>query len=211
MIRAHRHLAIAMLAMLLPACSSMNLVPIRAPLSQPPLVEKLQIPVVVQYSEDLQNHTCLVDKGYILETWAIALGPPSIDMFNLIFSALFEKAMPINLDSDAMASIRPRHIIELRLSMFDGCEASWPILGTSVEIAYEATLHDVEGGIITRWEGRGKAGPGDTLENYMRANSTIGIETVYLSNVISLAMRNAAADFIINFDKDVKIRAWQER
>ena len=184
------------------------MVPLESPLTQAPLIEKSPIAVDIIYSEDLQNHKCIIGNGYIAETWTIALGPPSIDMFNLIFNALFEKVLVVGNNADTLASDGPKSIIEVGLLMLDGCNASWPIVGASIGVAYEATLRNSEGVEIARWKGQGKAGPDDYIERYAGAASAIEVEIHYLTAVTSIAMRKAAADFIINFDKNPRIRSW---
>ena len=206
MFQIYKFLAILVVTIQVTACSS--IVPLKSPLSQPPLVEKSLIPVVIFYAENLEKHKCIVDKGYIAATWAIEIGPPSVEMFNQIFDAFFEKAVVAGKHSDIVTYDGPKSIIEVRLLSFDGCEARWPIFGTSIEVAYEATLRTMDGVTIARWEGRGKAGPDDDLKNYTDTTSVTEVEAQYLGTVTSIAMRKAAADFIINFDKNTEIRAW---
>jgi len=86
------NLAILALSLLISACS--YTVPLQSPLGQVPLVEKAPISVAIHYAEELRNHKCTVSKGYIAESWPLELGPPSIEMFGRIFSALFDKVIP---------------------------------------------------------------------------------------------------------------------
>lgn len=206
MFRLYSSLVVIVFAMLASACSS--IVPLRSPLSQPPLIEKSLIPVAILYSENLRNHKCILDKGYIAETWTMSLGPPSMEMFNLIFATTFENVLVMGSNSNAFSAARPMNIIEVSLLKYDACEAGWPIIGARIEVAYEAILRDTDGVTIARWEGHGQAGPEDNLESYAVDVPMIKVETRYLSAVTGIAMRRAAADFIINFDKDAEIRTW---
>jgi hypothetical protein len=189
------------LSLLIAACSST--VPLRSPLGQAPLVEQVPISVAIRYAEDLRNHKCTVSKGYIAAAWVIELGPPSIEMFDRAFSALFKKVIPLGSGVKVQAAAEQYPMIEVRLLDFDGCEASWPIFGSNIEVAYEATLYGNDGTLIARWQGRGRAGK--------EACAICGVETGYLSAVTSLAMRRAAADFIINLEQDPSIRVWLQR
>lgn len=191
--------------MIISACS--NTVPLKSPLRQPPLVEKTPISVAILYLDDLQHHKCIANKGYIAESWTIELGSPSIEMFNLIFASLFATVMVIDSGFDTQEAYGLKGIIEVNLQMFDGCDVSWPIVGKSIEVSYKAILRDIDGTIITSWEGRGRARSNDHLVSYAKGV----LETGYLSATTSIAMRKAAADFIINFKKDAVIHAWTRK
>ena len=194
--------AILVLSLLISACS--YTVPLRSPLGQAPLVEQAPISIAIRYEEGLRNHKCTVSSD-IFANWLIELGPPSIEMFDLAFSALFNKVIPLGSGVKEQAAAGQYPIIEVRLLEFDGCEAHTQIL-RSIEVAYEATLHDNDGTLIARWQGRGRAGMGA-----FREKIDSGDLTGYLSAVTSLAMRRAAADFIINFEQDPSIMAWLQR
>jgi hypothetical protein len=193
--------------LLLAACS--GTVPVRSPLAQPPLVERAPMTVAIRYAEDLRHHKCLVHKGYIAETWTIELGQPSMDMFKRIFSALFDKTFTVGPGLNGQSAERQAPLIEVRLLDYDGCEASWPIVGTAnIGVAYEATLRDKGGAQIARWQGRGRAGAADYAAGTPDSGTGLGVEALYLSTVTRLAMRKAAADFIIRYEQDPGIRAW---
>ena len=206
MFPTYKTLVIIMLVALAPGCIST--VSLKSPLRQPPLIEKSLKPVVILYSANLQNHKCIIDKGYIAESWTIALGPPSMEMFNLIFEGIFDNPQVVGTNIDALAFVEPKNLIEVSLLRFDGCEARWPIVESKIEVAYEAILRNANGGTIARWVGRGQAGPDEISENYTATDPSIAVEARYLSDVTGIAMRKAAADFVINFDKDAKIRDW---
>lgn len=199
--------AILALGMFVSACSST--VPVSSPLERPPLVEKIPVTVRILYADSLSHHQCTAGKGYISAAWSIALGSPSIEMFDGIFAALFDKPLTGDGSSQGAASNARAPLIEVRLLEYDGCEARWPIVGTTtVRITYEATLRDREGNLIARWQGRGKAMPADYASAVPGNEMVASIEMQYLSTMTRLAMRRAAADFIINFEKEPGIRAW---
>ncbi len=170
-------------------------------------MEPAPVSVGIYYSEDLRNHKCTGDKGYIAYSWTFALGPPSIEMFDILFTALFRDVETLDIGPGITTSRDQRDIIELRLSEFNGCEASWPILGTTViDIAYEAIVWSAEGEKVAQWKGQGRAGRGDDLGSY--GGSAWEPELSHLAALTSVAMRKAAADFIINFKNDPAVRAW---
>lgn len=170
-----------------------------------PLVEAAPVAITLRYAEDLRNHHCTGDKGYIAYSWSFALGPPSIEMFDPIFESLFVEVG----DGSGAGAGDKRDVVELALTAFTGCQASWPIIGTSVvEIAYEAVVRSPEGAELTRWSGRGRAGPGDDLGD---PSLTGDPEASHLNALTSIAMRKAVADFVVAFETDPAVRAWVTR
>lgn len=207
----HRSLAGWLALMLLSACSTTSNVPLSSPLKQPPAVEKQPGSIAIVYAENLRHHQCIAGRGYIAASWTIELGPPSIGMFDQIFSALFENPGTLQADAASQIPANSKGVIEVSLLKYDGCEVSWPIVGQKIEVAYQAILRARDGEVIARWEGRGRAGPTDNLEGYKETIPWVGVETRYLGALTSLAMRRAAADFVINVERDQRLRAWLEK
>lgn len=173
-----------------------------------PVVDPAPVSVGIYYSEDLRDHKCTGDKGYIAYSWTFTLGPPSIEMFDVIFAALFRDVETRDTGPKITSPGDQRDIIELHLSEFTGCQASWPILGTTViDIAYEAIVRSDEGEELARWKGRGRAGPGDDLGGYSGSGWEPGLSS-HLNALASVAMRKAAADFVVNFENDPAVRTW---
>jgi hypothetical protein len=161
------------------------------------------------HAEDLRHHKCLVRRGYISETWPIELGQASIAVFDAVFSALFERVFTLEPGRVGQAGGQALPLIEVRLLGYDGCEAKWPIVGTTtISVAYEATLHGKEGSRIARWQGSGQAGPADFTTENRDAGTGLRVEGLYLSTVTRVAMRRAAADFIVNYENNPAIRTW---
>jgi|WetSurSiteA1Bulk_404760.scaffolds.fasta_scaffold18161_2 hypothetical protein len=196
---------VLMLAMALSACSTV--VHIQSPVSQPPLVEKIPISVGVFYSENLRHYKCVVDKGYIAASWIIELGPASVEMFNLIFGALFEEVIVVDSVTSGFEK-GLKSVIEVRLLGFNGCEASWPIFGASVKVAYEVILRGEDGIIIGGWQCRGEAVYGDSREGCSDKGLGLDPEGRYLGALTCVGMRRAVAEFIVNFQKDSQARAY---
>ena len=127
---------VSLVGLVISACGGM--VPINAP-DVRPVIDPSPVSVTVHYDESLRNHHCTGDEGYISFSWTFALGPPSIEMFNPIFATLFKDVDFSDDHNESESSSEQREIIELHLTEFTGCQASWPIVGTTVvEIAYEA-------------------------------------------------------------------------
>lgn len=207
----HRLLAGLLAIVLLSACSTTSNVPLSSPLKLPPAVETLPGSIAILYAENLRHHQCIAGKGYIAASWTIELGPSSIGMFDQIFSAFFEN--PVTLQADAASQIpaNSKGVIEVGLLKFDGCEVTGPIGRQKITVAYQATLRARDGEVVARWEGHGRAGPADNLEGYTEKIPFGEVETRYLGAVTSLAMRRAAADFVVNFERDQRLRTWFEK
>lgn len=168
-----------------------------------PVIEPLPVSVAVYYPDALRNHSCTGDNGYIAFSWTFALGPPSVELFDHLFEAMFENVETVDAGPENGRDGGGKDLIELQLAMFNGCEARWPIVGTTVvEIAYKAIVWSAEGTEIAQWEGRGRAGPGDDLGQYAAVS-----EVSYLAALTRVAMRRAAADFIVTFETEPSIRA----
>ncbi|MFO7542382.1 MAG: hypothetical protein R6W97_06150 [Thiobacillus sp.] len=176
----HRFISGLFLAILLSACGSIYRVPLGSPIKQRPAVEPSPRSVDILYTENLRNHHCIVEKGYISEKWAIELGPPSIDMYDLIFSTLFEQSRTLDSGHNFRPNPGSGGLIEVHLLNFDGCEARWPIVGANIEVAYQATLFAMNGATVASWEGRGRAGPSDNLAGYKESVPLLQVETRYL-------------------------------
>ena len=100
-------------------------------------------------------------------------------------------------------------LVEVSLLQFTGCDARWPIIGTStIEVAYEAVALSPEGVEVARWSGFGRAGPGDDLGESAGLGSDP--EQSHLNALTRLAMRRAAADLVVRFETEPSVRAWIE-
>lgn len=205
-------LAMLVLPLLTVACSNTGTLTVRSPLQQPPALEKSPLTVAIRYAENLRHHTCIVKKGYVTSPSIIELGAPSIEMFGQIFTALFDKAIPSGQGQHGLPASERFPYVEVGLQAYDGCEGERPIEGrTVISVAYAIALYDGDGALVGRWEGQGRAGPSD----YLRAPPAKGLvldpQSRYLAMLTELAMRRAAADFIIHYEKDQAVRAWLAR
>lgn len=172
-----------------------------------PVVEPASVSVAIYYADDLRLHKCTVDYGFLYPSWTFTLGPPSIEMFDVLFSTLFKDVEARQTRPGIKTPGNQRDIIELRLSQFTGCSEHWPMIATSgIDITYEAIVWSAAGKKITQWNGHGWAGPGDDLEGY--AQSLFEPERAHLAALANVAMRKAAADFVVNFENNPLVRTW---
>ena len=200
------------LGLLLAGCGS-SIFPIQ-PNVPAPVVEPVPVLVGVYYADALRNHGCTGGKDTFDFGWTVAMGPPSIAMFDGLFAAMFHEIETV--DTRPGATPTPRDVIEVRLTEFDGCDARRPIVGiATVRVAYEAILWSAQGRELTRWRGRGQAGPRDPQDEYVAGfpeiheilTGSYTPEAAYLAALTSIAMRKAAADFVLNFEGNSVVQA----
>lgn len=178
-------------------------VPLEAPVVRPAFAPA-PVAVDVLYAKALRDHECTGNEGYLAYAWTFRLGPPSMAMFDAVLPALFNEVNVLDARTDPGTSGRP--VVEVRLAEFTGCRAEWPIRGkATLDLAYEAVARTPEGRELARWSGRGRAAAADA--DLYPAPAT-GVELAYLSVLTRVAMRRAAADFVVNFERDPSVRAW---
>ena len=168
-----------------------------------PVVDPAPVAIGVYYPDSLRNHACTGGKGYIAYDWTFELGPPSIAMYDKLLDAMFERTRTVDARPGAGQAQGDEDVIEIRMTEFSGCDASWPVFGASVSIGYEVILWSPEGKEMTRWNARGAAGPFDIdpdERSWME-------EAEYLAALTSIAMRKAATDFVLNYEKDPVVKS----
>ena len=193
-----RLILVSLSCLFVAACGSV--VPLENPIGQPPLVEPLEASIGVYYTEHLRNYSCVVEKGYIAAKWPMELGAPSVAMFDTILGAFFEDIEILDVDPMTALPRSEDDFVILDLVAFDGCEARWPIIGTTaIEIVYGATFRSADGDVIEELTVRGRAGPGD-----------VGLARIprHLADLTEAAMRKAGADFVVKLDENTKLREW---
>jgi hypothetical protein len=165
-----------------------------------PVIDQAPVSVGIRYSRELLAHHCKGGKGYIAFDWTYELGAPSTEMLDPLLRAMFRD--PKRIASNATRA--KTDVVDIHLRAFNGCDASWPIIGTTrVNVVYQAILRDSGGAELTRWAGRGSAGPADEVQDLMKSTGEIG----YLNALVGLAMRRAATGFVVGFEGDPVVRS----
>jgi len=191
--------ALAVSACSLAACH--YVVPIGSPITQPPLAAPIPGVIDVFYPTEFQAYLCKTGKGYIFDTYRFDLGAQSVTMFDSILDGLFERVEHVERDPDSAGRPRTHPAITLRLAQFTGCEAKWPIVGTTaVDIEYDATIYTRTGKAIAQITARGHA---DAFDIPTDAGAD---ESQYLGRLTRAAMRKAAASFVADFQRREEVR-----
>ena len=191
---------VCLLSFVVAACGSN--VEVQNPIPQRPLVEPVDHDIAVFYSPYLRTYSCIVDKGYIASAWSIKLGAPSVEMFNAILRSKFRTVEQLQENPLAGSAPNAKKSLVLELVSFNGCEARWPIIGTTrISVAYRGRFLGADGSTVEDLTAQGNSGPGD---------ASPGDEGMHLTSLTEAAMRKAAADYIVQVEESEKIDQWLE-
>ncbi len=147
------------------------------------------------------------------------LGPPSVAMFDRVFTGMFVKTVPVEhcppatdqgLDVDAVIETQIERFWWYWTPATPGIVRN-PSRRFEVEITYRFLLYSPEGETIDSWT---VVGSGLSIQEYIPGTSKVIVflpEPKHLSAAVKLAMRDAAADFITEFRDQLKIREWIQK
>ena len=193
---------IVFLAVLLSACT----VPVQRALERPPLVEPLKLTIGKCFRPLISKYEYLGEGREA--RFNFPLGPPSVEMFDLVFTGMFVKTVPVeppcwktNQGPDVDA------VIETQIEGFRGNMATiskrYGEHRAEVEITYRFLLFSPEGETIHSWTvaGSGLFIPDNTIDPFFP-------QPTWYSKAVKLAMRDAAAKFVRGFRDQPKIRKW---
>ncbi len=194
---------------------------IKPALEGPPVVEPLELTMGKCFSPAISNYEYRSrprSPAPLPVKYIFPLGPPSVAMFDRVFTGMFVKTVPVEhcppatdqgLDVDA--------VIETQIERF------WwyitPVSGSilrsydtsEVKVTYRFLLYSPEGETIDSWT---VVGSGLNIPKYIPGTSKFIEflpEATWLSAAVKLAMRDAAADFITEFRDRPKIREWIQK
>jgi hypothetical protein len=161
-----------------------------------PVVEPLPVDIGVYYDEDFRSYQYR-SKG---EKWVVPIGPASVALFNRVFTAMFERAVPV--ENQPSSPGRLPEFDALIQPEIKGYEFLLPAASGSdfyqVSIEYRMNLYASNGEVIDRWS---ITGWGWSRSKFWRAGEA-------LAEATTVAMRDAAAAMIINFTRRRRIKDW---
>jgi hypothetical protein len=194
----------AVVAMAVAGCSH-NL-EVDATLDKPPAVEPLPVAMGVYYPPELRiYHRSIAFLG--IHTFDTDLGPPSIALFDQIFSSMFARIVPVaehpsSLDDDVSVAA----IIVMRIERFQPYSFSFgahsTIIRTPAEITYRATLYLPHGQQFATWTVEGSG----VFEEEFDEDVFL-IEPV-VQELTAVAMREATAKFVAGFRQQPEVARW---
>ncbi len=196
--------------------SSACTIPIKPALEGPPVVEPLELTMGKCFSPAISNYEYRSDDEKKL-LYIFPLGPPSIAMFDRVFTGMFVKTVPVEhcppatdqgLDVDAVIDTQ---IERFWWYMTPVANSQFTSRRFKVRITYRFILYSPEGETIDSWT---VVGSGLSIQEYIPGTSKVIVflpEPKHLSAAVKLAMRDAAADFITEFRDQLKIREWIQK
>jgi hypothetical protein len=193
--RNFRGIAIVLAAVTLVGCRKEIDPDYRVP---PPLVERLPITVGLYYGNEFRD--ARVQSEPIESDFTILAGRANLSLHDHLFSDLFLKVVPLADKFKAPQSIdKLDAIIESEMSAFT---YYWNVYSgsVSVDIEYSYTLYSPDGGKLNQWIAKG----------YGQSSKGIGVYNT-LDNSIKIAMRDAAARFVVALNEDPLIVRCRER
>jgi hypothetical protein len=161
-----------------------------------PLIEPLPVTVGVRYGERFRTYEYRPNE----ESWVVPLGSANVRLFNRMFTAMFERAVPVTHRASAAATTSQLDAV-IQPTM-EGYNIITPTESNSkfyqVSVEYMINLHTRDGERLTRWA---LLGTGRSPSKTMRAGACVAEAT-------RAAMRDAAAELVINFRRAPRIRRW---
>ena len=193
--------AVLLLAVGLGGCISRE-IPVNMPTTEPPLVEKLSLSVGIHYPPGSRDYffELYYGDGELYGDFGkkpfrrIELGPPSMQHFDRVFAAMFEKVKNVETRPGKGESLSGLDgLLVAAIVNFD-MSRCLDVPSCSGTIVYRFSLFGREGKKIASWEARG------TYSQKSRPHSTI-----------ESAIRQATAQFLVEFYQNQRVRDWLVR
>ena len=188
--------AVAVLASLTAGCKTEISSNYRVP---PPLVERLPIKVGVVYGDGLR-HAHVENEPPVEIDFIILAGRANVSLYDRLLSDIFFSAVPLESRTQTPENgVKLDAILEAELTRFT---YAWDVYSgdTSVDMDYSYTLYAPGGPQLAQW----------TVTGYGYYSKGIGLYAS-LDNAIEIALRDAAAKFLVAIYDDASIRRCFER
>jgi len=175
-----------------------NVAQIHPNLPQKPLIERLPITVGVYYSEEFRSYEC-INPLRDNNKYKIALGSPSVTLIDQILSNMFEKVVPVQgrpplpeSGANINAVFEPK-IEGLTISSQHG--ANW----ARVDLSYKFIFYALNGDEIVNCP----------ISGFGYSDKYYGLDApMMIREATEFAMRNVAAKFMVNFNKNHEYVRW---
>jgi hypothetical protein len=181
-------------------------IPIQPALERPPLVEPLEVTIGKCFRPAIAKYEYLGEGKEAL--FNFPLGPPSVEMFDIVFTGMFVKTVPVeHCRPETSRGPDVDAVIETQIEIFRGNMATISQRDgehrAEVEITYRFLLFSPEGETIHSWTvaGSGLFIPDNTIDPFLP-------QTTWYSKAVKLAMRDAASKFVRGFRNQPKIQKW---
>lgn len=199
------YLALLLIAISFLSGCTYNVPPIDTTFPPNRYIEKLPITVGVYFSEEFQSYEIVHQMPQTAVAYRIRLGPPSVALFNQIFSEMFEKVVEVSslpplpeTEDDIKAVIKPS-IKPFIISLNMGAHPEFTFI--SVDLDYMIDLFDLNGVLIDSWSIKGSGTEGGFLKQPSIAT--------LLRDATQTAMRRVATQYImVGFRRNAHVKKW---
>lgn len=175
-------------------------------LPQKPLIEPLPITVGAYYSEEFQSYELVHQMPQSAGAYyRIVLGPPSIALFDQIFSEMFEKVVQVSsLAPLPETEIDIKAIIEPTIDSFftDAVlnRMTPSLTWVKATINYTINLYDLNGVFIANWSVEGLGSVVGSLK--------YSLISWMVRDAAQIAMRGVATQFMVGFRRNPEAMKW---
>ncbi len=195
---AHRMLYVVVLTVL-SACT--HSVPVETEFPEP-LIAPMPVEVAVYYDESLTGfeHTELIEQG---SDWKVKLGDANLRMFERLFASMFENLVPV--DSPDAGFAQGSRFEAIIIPAIEEMQIAPPRYGESeffeAWIQYRVEAFHPNREPIVNW----------LVSGYGRSEGSMLQPSKSLQEATVLAMRDAAANIVIKFRQQPRIREWLDQ
>ena len=195
-------LALLSLIAFFPNGCTYSVPPIDSSLPQKPLIEKQPIATGIYYSDEFRSYEGIqhISLSRYGSRYRITLGPPSVTLFDQIFSEMFAKVIQVNdlppllqAESDIKAVFEPQIVnFYIYTDEMTSC--------IQVDLIYKITLYDLNGADIANWPIQGSGYSVGSLKSIDHPKM--------VREAAQIAMRDVAAQFMLGFRRNPEAMKW---
>lgn len=165
-----------------------------------PIVDQFPADIALYYSEEFRTYTYIEERpGARGGDWEITLGPPQVQVFDMVFSSLFRSAE--HADSEALPDQGPAKALFVpRVEEFQfALPVDTNIKIFEIWVKYSIGIFDSSGDEVMRWP---FTAYGKTPTAFLKSNGQA------INQAASIALRDAGASMISGFMRDQKLKEW---
>lgn len=165
-----------------------------------PIIETFPADIALHYPEEFRQFVHIEERpGARGGDWEITLGPPQVQVFDMIFSNMFRSAVhsdsgEIQADSPAYALFVP-HVDDFQFAL----PVDTSVKVFEIWVKYSVAVIDRAGNEVMRWP---FTAYGKTPTAFMKSSNEA------INAAAMIALRDAGASLISGFERDRKLKEW---
>ena len=168
-----------------------------------PVVDRYPADIALYYPKEFREYTYVEERpGARGGDWEITLGPPQVQVFDMVFGTLFRTAE--HTDSEEVPSNGVANALFVpRVEEFQfALPVDTNIKIFEIWVKYSVAVIDRQGNEVMRWP---FTAYGKTPTAFMKSNSAA------INSAAIIALRDAGASMISGFKRDRKLKEWLEQ